>query len=263
MGDVMRMIEKASSNTTGCNFLARNAIEMTRPHPPLEEFTFATPWKEILHPNDLVFVHVPPAGSANNAIHIEDSDEEQAAPVESATKRIRSPNNTGSNSESRKRSKGGSLLKSQGLENDSPIKLFATAQDISARQTDPTQSHLCHVMTLREMLGLDLSPQGGNTIPTKMEWIVVSDYLIDFGYLLHELPELVSIPNKLFFFGSGDPGPWSQIDEKGEFRRLNPSDDPSKPGKSTANPLKYKFFNGTHHTKLFLIGFEDRYVCFS
>jgi hypothetical protein len=90
--------------------------------------------------------------------------------------------------------------------------------------------------------------------------VVVCNYLVDFGYILHELPELISIPTKLFFYGSGDPKPWRLIDEKAEFRRLNQTEDPTKPGLPTANPLKHKFFNGTHHTKMFLIGFEDRYV---
>jgi hypothetical protein len=172
MGDVMRLIEQASSRNFNSNFLPRNALQMTRIHPPLSEYTVATPWIQILQPNDVILVQVAPAGSASNAIRIEDSDEEQEKDVEKEEKRSRSQTDKKEDDrkESHKRQRTGSLPRSQELVYDSPIKLFATTQDISARRIDPGQSHLRHVMTLREMMGLESSPQGGNIVPTKMEW---------------------------------------------------------------------------------------------
>jgi tyrosyl-DNA phosphodiesterase-1 len=141
---------------------------------------------------------------------------------------------------------------------ESPIKLFATVQDILARCQNPNQGYLRHVMTLREMLGLDYCIQNPHMVAKGMEWFVATNYLVDFAYVLEKVPELTSLHAIIFFYQNGNPSCWGK-NSGAVFRRLDPGDDPSETNKPTGNPLKYKFkFGGTHHSKMFLVGFTDK-----
>eukprot|EP00592_Proboscia_alata_P002683 CAMPEP_0194370144 /NCGR_PEP_ID=MMETSP0174-20130528/18452_1 /TAXON_ID=216777 /ORGANISM="Proboscia alata, Strain PI-D3" /LENGTH=756 /DNA_ID=CAMNT_0039147445 /DNA_START=28 /DNA_END=2298 /DNA_ORIENTATION=- len=154
----------------------------------------------------------------------------------------------------------------------SPFKLFASLQHQQRRRACESSSTSNNnaaklfpknILTLREMLGFDdniMEPSLKKT-SSRICWIVVCNFLIDFDFLLQEVPELVSVQKAIFFYGSGDPSSWNSLSSSTnntvEFHRLNPSEEPSSPSYKTANPLKYKFPFGCHHTKMFLVGFDD------
>eukprot|EP00980_Cylindrotheca_fusiformis_P008440 scaffold1784_cov116-Cylindrotheca_fusiformis.AAC.20 len=252
-----------NNNNTHSKSSPPNALEMTR-SPPSQG--------QSLQPNDVVHVQLVPGKSASTAIEIPDEEAEET----DLKKRKHPFQREGGNghkicsentTQKTRRQKTTSSLSSESehFHCDSPIKLFATTQDLAARSDSPNDCLRRHAMTLREMVGLDarrtfLDGDKNDMVPTSgMEWAIVCNYMVDFDFLLHELPEWISIPaTKLFFYGSGDPTPWRLVDEEAEFQRLNPSEHPSRPQQPTANPLRYRFFNGTHHTKLFLIRFRDR-----
>jgi tyrosyl-DNA phosphodiesterase 1 len=170
-----------------------------------------------------------------------------------------------------------------------PIKLFATQQDMILRQTKP-KNHFCwtHCWTLREMLGLDrnasaataaavVQEDGAPTTTTTsststattftttdpfaydaIEWLVVSNFQIDFTFLVEELPELLSIPTTVVVYdnklNSEDTwimcaSPTSTIDVICR--------NPAQPPRSAANPLSVKLPWGCHHIKLFLVGYAS------
>ncbi|CAJ1953880.1 unnamed protein product [Cylindrotheca closterium] len=160
------------------------------------------------------------------------------------------------------------------------IKLFASIEDLKLRQdlgsreiTMSSSSHLNYIMTLREILGLDpiWKPFKGSHNPTtiaqgypgrkSIEWFALSNFLCDFSFLMEEHPELLSVRNKVFFTQSGggnNPDSWRFLDPSADFCPLNPKEEPSTYGTPTTNPLQYKFDYGSHHTKMFLVGMEDR-----
>jgi tyrosyl-DNA phosphodiesterase 1 len=137
---------------------------------------------------------------------------------------------------------------------ETPIKLFATLQDESERSSrNPNKNHWSYTQcqTLREMLRIE----GSDAI----EWMVVSTYLIDFEFLLYEIPELLTVPTCVVFYGSADSSPnvWQQAasnTSKLDFVCLSPSDPP----KSRTNPLDVRIPYGVHHTKLFLVGYANQ-----
>jgi len=137
---------------------------------------------------------------------------------------------------------------------DSRIRLFATVQDEKVRSAHSTEQAThpawTQCKTLREVLGYDDQDVAYGT----PEWIVVSNYIIDFGFLLDEVPELVSIPQATVFYGipESNGAVWTNSATAGavDLRELRPSDPPGK-----TNPLKFKIRFGVHHSKFFLIGF--------
>ena len=138
----------------------------------------------------------------------------------------------------------------------SPIKIFATRQDEELRKRH-SKDHwsYVHCWTLRELIGVD-------GLDETIEWLVLSNFIVDFEFLLQEIPELVSIPQQaLIIFGSKDSSelPWKQGATKpnGDCTVDFLHRDPSQPIKSPSNPLSAQFPWGCHHTKLFLVGFSS------
>mmetsp|Transcript_23534 Transcript_23534/g.35743 ORF Transcript_23534/g.35743 Transcript_23534/m.35743 type:complete len:466 (+) Transcript_23534:166-1563(+) len=109
------------------------------------------------------------------------------------------------------------------------------------------------------LLGVNDFGGGATTTSSSIDWIVISNFMVDADFLLDEVPELVSCPKILFFYEHGTPRPWLNA----EFIRITPKEQPSVISASsnnnpTANPLRYQHRYGSHHTKMFLIGFKDR-----
>ena len=140
-----------------------------------------------------------------------------------------------------------------------PMKLLTTRLDEQNRRaTDgegSTSFRNTHA-TLRELLGFD------NPVEYRqMKWMVAANYLVHFDYLMDTCPELLSCPIAIFFYGSAhsSPEPWRRACTlpngtcTANFVQLKPSDPPNSP----TNPLRYKFRYGVHHTKMFLIGYEN------
>lgn len=157
------------------------------------------------------------------------------------------------------------------------IRLFTSPEDEKLRQDFVTRqlsisshSHLNQVMTMREMLGLDplwkpsakashnpTTVEEGYSGRKSIEWFVLCNYMCNFEFLLEDYPELLSVPNKVFFIHDGSAMGTEQyrsLNPSTDFCFLNPKDEPGTP----TNPLKYKLMYGTHHTKMILVGMEDR-----
>jgi hypothetical protein len=116
-----------------------------------------------------------------------------------------------------------------------PIKLFATDLDLQARKSssDPTHWSRSQCLTLREMLGYDGSLNGEASV----EWMILSNFIVNFEFLLGEIPEILSIPRTVVFYGECDTptAPWlSACEGRVEFRQLRPGDPPRSP----TNPLR-------------------------
>jgi tyrosyl-DNA phosphodiesterase-1 len=142
-----------------------------------------------------------------------------------------------------------------------PMKLFCTLSDEAERRAHTDKNHWSRTQcwTLREMLGYDNDNDNNfssnSTSPARhIEWLVVGNYLIDFDYLLDEIPELLSIPNVVVFYGQADTSeqPWKSACAGAEFVRLNPSDPPG-----ISNPTGQRIPYGVHHSKFFLVGYSD------
>ena len=145
---------------------------------------------------------------------------------------------------------------------DCPIKLFATRQDISLRKKnkgeDQRKSHPAWTQcwTLREMIGVEKTQ--GNEYDDSIQWLVISNYIVDFEFLLDELPELLSVPTTVVFYGSKDNSeePWKTASCPTSVIDVCCLD-PSKPPFTPSNPLKVKLDFGVHHTKFFLVGYSS------
>lgn len=147
-----------------------------------------------------------------------------------------------------------------------PIKLLATQQDEDARKAHYEKTNnkdhwsYHHCWTLREMLGLDRHTEDEYG-PGSIDWMVVSNFIVDFRYLLHEMPEFVSIPTVLVIYGHADDpagieawkGAAAGVDSHVDFVRRDPSDRRGSP----SNPLPVSIPFGCHHTKLFLVGYAS------
>eukprot|EP00977_Amphora_coffeiformis_P026032 scaffold23831_cov180-Amphora_coffeaeformis.AAC.2 len=138
-----------------------------------------------------------------------------------------------------------------------PIRLFKTAtrDNDTGKQRNKTQDAQANefCMTLRQVLGFD-----GNQPDASIEWLVISNYLIDPQYLLEEVPELLSIGRVVVFYGYEDHPltGWKQAaGDSIDFCCLRPSDPPGP-----TNPTGYQTPYGVHHTKMFLIGFSNKNV---
>ena len=151
--------------------------------------------------------------------------------------------------------------------------MFATTQDLNVREQNKgiRNDNTLHwsfsqCETLREVLGIDApdaqcAPSsaaeadtptvGGKTI----DWLIISNYMIDFHYLLDEVPELVSIPRVVVFYGCAETEPppiWKQNNAV-DLRRLDPTEAP----RTVVNPTSQRIPYGVHHSKFFLIGYND------
>jgi tyrosyl-DNA phosphodiesterase-1 len=134
-----------------------------------------------------------------------------------------------------------------------PIKI------LTSEQPRPSNDllHAKYCRTLRQLLGFDEGPE---EIKCGIDWLVIFNYVVDFNYLLSSIPELVSIPKTIVFYGDGsDPHMWREACTLPsgkctvEFCQLKPSD----PAGSPTNPLKIRVPWGVHHTKMFLVGLAN------
>jgi tyrosyl-DNA phosphodiesterase-1 len=152
-----------------------------------------------------------------------------------------------------------------------PIKLYATQQDEALRKR-VSKDHwsYTHCWTLREMLGMTTTTGdvGGDMSNETIDFMVLSTYIIDFDFLLEELPELISIPTILVVYGQKDNSEerWKRHatttpSNKNGSTSLCSADfvhrDPGAPKQSSSNPLRVQLPWGCHHTKLFLVGFSS------
>jgi tyrosyl-DNA phosphodiesterase-1 len=142
-----------------------------------------------------------------------------------------------------------------------PMKLFCTLSDEAERRAHTDKNHWSRSQcwTLREMLGYDSNSSSEST-PRHIEWLVIGNYLIDFDYLLDEIPELLSISNVVVFYGQAATSeqPWKSACADADsvnFVRLNPSDPPG-----ISNPTGKRIPYGVHHSKFFLVGYSDATV---
>ena len=123
------------------------------------------------------------------------------------------------------------------IKRQAPIKIYTTRLDEEngrAFKEDSVAYRSTHA-TLREMLGFDATEH------REIRWFVASNFQIDFDFMMQTVPELLSCPFSVFFYGraTSSPEPWrracTQPDGKctAHFVRL----DPSAPPKSSTNPL--------------------------
>lgn len=185
---------------------------------------------------------------APQVVEIQD-DEDEDEPKES--KRGASASNNATNLQLKKRARFDNTQSDTRL---GTMKLFATVSDVAERLKHPDdKTHWSHSQcwTLREMLGFD-----GNRVHSPIDWLVVCNYMIDFEFLLDEVPEVLSIGQLVAFFGIADSpwDVWKSAIPTSDFVRLNPSDPP----RTFSNPTHSRIPYGVHHTKMFLIGFSDR-----
>lgn len=147
---------------------------------------------------------------------------------------------------------------------ESPVKLFATRLDEQERMNHPRSSmhwSWTQTRTLREMLGFDstISSAVDDDDHSCPQFLIISNFIVDFEFLLNEIPELLSIPRVVVFYGWSDntPNLWKNAvapDAMVDLVQL----DPTEPPQSTTNPLRNQFAYGCHHTKMFMVGYVNR-----
>jgi tyrosyl-DNA phosphodiesterase-1 len=144
-----------------------------------------------------------------------------------------------------------------------PMKLFCTLSDEAERRAHTDKNHWSRSQcwTLREMLGYDKNSNDDSNSSAStarhIEWLVISNFMINFEYLLDEIPELLSIPKVVVFYGTADTSePWkAACGDAVDFVQLNPSDPLGQ-----SNPTGQRIPYGVHHSKFFLVGYSDSTV---
>lgn len=94
-----------------------------------------------------------------------------------------------------------------------------------------------------------------------IDFLFVANYIVNFEFLLDEVPELLSLPRACVVYGckEGSEEAWRQacttLDGSCsvDFLCRNPSDPP----RSGSNPLAQRIPYGVHHTKMFLVGYSS------
>jgi len=131
-----------------------------------------------------------------------------------------------------------------------PFHLFATSS--SKRLSQEKRKYF---KTLREVIGLDVPNR-------QLKWLVISNFALDFGYLLEQtLPDILQFHRVVVFYSyCRNPDAMTKWREflRGsgntcEFIQL----DPSAPANSRTNPLPIEIKFGMHHTKMFLTGYDE------
>ena len=152
---------------------------------------------------------------------------------------------------------------------ETPFKLYATPQDLQVRNQISDKSHWCwsQCKTLQELV-FGYNDNGSDSsiinIDSEIQWIVISNYLVDFETLARQLKPIQTIPRVTIFYGSSSsPNPPASY-----FQNVSSSStsavvdivqlDPKQPAHSPSNPLPQSHQFGTHHTKLFLVGSENK-----
>eukprot|EP00804_Cyclotella_cryptica_P021741 CCRYP_012899-RA/>CCRYP_012899-RA protein AED:0.02 eAED:0.02 QI:303/1/1/1/1/1/2/90/665 len=146
-----------------------------------------------------------------------------------------------------------------------PFRLYDTKISISSSQSAPRpESTKRYFQTLRQTIGFD-SPPGTSPTEREFQWLVICNYCIDIHYFLREtLPEILSFKRVVVFYGDAGPDNgrggmdhWREMlrgsGNTVEFVRFVPSDPP----RSVTNPLDMKIPYGVHHTKMFLVGYDE------
>jgi tyrosyl-DNA phosphodiesterase-1 len=122
-----------------------------------------------------------------------------------------------------------------------PIYLFATRD----RERSPNDR------SFREMLGYDTA-----TSSLTIHSMIICNYMIDFEFLLHEIPELLTIPQITLFYGHETNPEYLMQWKQATFvdaRLLRPSDPP----RSLHNPLPFRIPYGVHHSKIIVFGYRE------
>ena len=136
-----------------------------------------------------------------------------------------------------------------------PFHLSATTTSETIPDHDATKKYF---MTLRKMIGME----GNKARSRTYQWLVIFNFLIDFEYLLEKLlPDILQFHRVVVFYGcretEGAREQWRQLlvgtGNTVEFIPLIPSDPP----RSRTNPLPIKIPYGCHHTKMFMVGYEE------
>jgi len=131
-----------------------------------------------------------------------------------------------------------------------PFHLFATS---SSKRI--SQDKRKYFKTLRQVIGLDVPNR-------QLKWLVVSNFALDFGYLLEQtLPDILQFHRVVVFYSDGRNSDamarWRELlrgsGNTVEFVQL----DPSAPANSRTNPLPVQIEYGLHHTKMFLTGYDE------
>jgi tyrosyl-DNA phosphodiesterase-1 len=132
-----------------------------------------------------------------------------------------------------------------------PFHLFATSSSkkLLSRKTRK------FFVSLRQIIGFDVPNR-------ELKWLVISNFSIDFGYLLDEiLPDVLQFHRVVVFYHGGINESavmkWRELligsGNTVDFVALSPSDPPN----STTNPLPVQIDYGMHHTKMFLTGYDE------
>ena len=141
-----------------------------------------------------------------------------------------------------------------------PFTLYETTTARSAFRTNEVARGCFR--TLRQTIGMD-DDEGRRMLGRRYQWMFVFNFLVDVSYLLETLgPEIFQFHRVVVFYGccgeSDDAmeGWRRRLHGTGntvEFVRVVPTDPP----RSRTNPLPSKMRYGVHHTKMFLVGYED------
>ena len=147
-----------------------------------------------------------------------------------------------------------------------PFYLYETLESQSLPVNDPRKKYF---KTLRQVVGIDYQNYDGSSSSTtmiqqrKFQWLFIFNFLINFQYLLQQLaPDILQFHRVVVFYGSAQGTEpfmqqWKQLlngtGNTVEFHYLVPGDPPN----TLTNPLPHKFPYGVHHTKMFLMGYEE------
>ena len=132
-----------------------------------------------------------------------------------------------------------------------PFHLFAT----SSSKTLSRQTRKKFFTSLRRIIGFDVPNR-------ELKWLVISNFSIDFGYLLDQiLPDVLQFHRVVVFYHGGINESavmkWRELlvgsGNTVDFVALSPSDPPN----SRTNPLPVQIDYGMHHTKMFLTGYDE------
>ncbi|GFH47147.1 hypothetical protein CTEN210_03622 [Chaetoceros tenuissimus] len=117
-------------------------------------------------------------------------------------------------------------------------------------QTVLDKSTSAYISNIRQMLDIE-------STQSNIQFMIITNYILNPPFLLDEIPELLSYPRVIIFYEALESEiiPMANI----EYIQISPKGEPTRNGNSNScNPLKYKFPFGCHHTKMFIVGYEDK-----
>jgi len=152
-----------------------------------------------------------------------------------------------------------------------PFHLYETTTARSSayrnnRNDAATSATARYFRTLRQMVGIDDDRGKRRNGRRRYHWLFVFNFLVDITYLIESLsPEIFAFRRVVVFYGNcgGDDDDDTGMElwrralrgsgNTVEFVRVVPTDPP----RSRTNPLSTKMRYGCHHTKMFLLGYDD------